>query len=218
MRLSELRPGWRTDFIVHRFDAQIAELDDCIRVRTPTNPTFYWGNFLLLPRSPRDDELEHWLARFHDEISAHEPACRHVAIGINGAPGATPLPRWEAAGFERNEAAVVQLRPSGLRLPRQARGEVTFRCLELPRDLEALVQLQCAETDGFEPTGYAEFRRRQMWRIAAMAEQGIAAWFALWCDGVMAAECGLIRDSRTPGATGRFQHVTTHPAWRRRGQ
>ena len=34
---------------------------------------------------------------------------------------------------------------------------------------------------------------------------------------VLAADYGRMRDGTTPGATGRFQHVTTHPDWRRRG-
>jgi predicted GNAT family acetyltransferase len=46
-----------------------------------------------------------------------------------------------------------------------------------------------------------------------MHAAGVAQWFGLWCDGVLAADCGLVRD----GALGRFQYVGTHPAWRRRG-
>jgi predicted GNAT family acetyltransferase len=31
------------------------------------------------------------------------------------------------------------------------------------------------------------------------------------------ADCGLFRDGRGPGSVARFQHVETHPQWRRRG-
>jgi ribosomal protein S18 acetylase RimI-like enzyme len=47
--------------------------------------------------------------------------------------------------------------------------------------------------------------------------RGQCEWFGAWCDGVLAADCGLVRDRAAPGATGRFQRVATHPAWRRRG-
>jgi len=77
--------------------------------------------------------------------------------------------------------------------------------------------LQCAEDHGFEPATYAHHRRQQMQRYAAMAQQGLAAWFGLWCDGTLAAGCGLMRTAAAPGALGRFQHVNTHPAWQRRG-
>lgn len=212
--LSDLLPGWRTDLILHRHGSLLTERDDCIVVRTPGNPTFYWGNFLLLPAAPADAELAHWQARFAQEIGSLQPESRHLAFGINAAPAGEALPAWQAAGFERIETSVLQLHPGRLQAPpRLARGEVRFAQVDLERDLEAVVALQCAEDQGFEPAGYATFRRRQMQRYAAMARAGDAAWFGVWCDGVLAADCGLIRDA----ALGRFQHVSTHPGYRRRG-
>ncbi|MBA4178253.1 MAG: hypothetical protein C0505_17105 [Leptothrix sp. (in: Bacteria)] len=218
MTLDELRPGWRTDFILHREGALVLERDDCIAVRTPANPDFYWGNFLLLPRPPADGELAHWLARFDTEITALQPASGHVALGVNGPPHAAGLPAWEAAGFELIETAVIEQRPGELRPPpRPPLGEVLVRPLDLALETEAVIALQLADAHGFEPAGYERHRRAQMQRYAAMARRGTALWFGAWCDGVLAADCGLMRDGTAPGATGRFQHVSTHPAWRRRG-
>ena len=33
MRLADLRPGWHTDFVLHRFGAEVEEQDDCLVVR-----------------------------------------------------------------------------------------------------------------------------------------------------------------------------------------
>jgi ribosomal protein S18 acetylase RimI-like enzyme len=214
MRLSELQPGWRTEFILHRHGALIHEHDDCIVVRTPANPTFYWGNFLLLPEAPADADLAAWRERFAQEISAMQPASQHEAFGINRPPAHGRLPAWEAAGFELIQTAVLRLRPAQLRaVPKAARGTLQFDTLDLVNDAEAIVALECADTQGFEPVAYAAFRRCQLPRYAAMAQQGDAAWFGVRCDGVLAADCGLMRDGRL----GRFQSVATHPAWRRRG-
>lgn len=218
MRLDELRPGWRTDFILHREGALVHERDDCIVVRTPANPLYYWGNFLLLPAPPRDDALAHWLARFDAEITALQPASDHVAIGVNGPPAAGGLSNWAAAGFELIETAVIEQGRGELRPPpRAARGRVVVRALDLAREMDAVIAQQLADAEGFEPTGYERHRRAQMQRYAAMATRGTALWFGAWCDGVLAADCGLMRDGPAPGATGRFQHVSTHPAFRRRG-
>jgi RimJ/RimL family protein N-acetyltransferase len=214
LRLAELGAGWRSDFIVHRHDAVIVERDDCIVVRTPDNPTFYWGNFLLLPQAPRDDELAHWLSRFDDEIARLQPASRHRALGVNAPCASIALPSWQRAGFELQRSDVMQLHARRLRAPvRAARGEVAFRSADLPRETDAFVDLQCADTQGHSPAGYREFRRRKMAAVERMRRAGDAQWFGLWCDGVLAADCGLVRD----GPLGRFQHVETHPAWRRRG-
>lgn len=216
MELSELSAGWRTDLIAHRVDGLVLERPDCIVLRTPSQPNYYWGNALVLPQPPADGELAHWLARFSEEVGQHDPAIRHVAIGINVAPraDANSLPAWRAAGFALFETETLRLRRGGLQAPRRApRGEVVFREADLAREAEAFVDLQCVDPEGYEPAGYRLHRTLQMQRLAAMQQAGTGTWFGVWCDGVLAADCGLLR----AGALGRFQHVGTHPAWRRRG-
>ena len=218
VKLQDLQPGWHSDFILHRRGALVTEYDDCLVVRTPANPNFYWGNFLLLPHAPQNDELAHWMDRFDQEITRVQPASQHVALGINGPPAGETLPTWVAAGFELIPTAVLELHPGQLRHPlRAARGDVQVRRLNLATELEDAVALQCADADDFEPANYERHRRAQMQRYARMAEAGEALWFGVWCDGVLAADCGLMRDATGPGALGRFQHVSTHPLWRRRG-
>jgi RimJ/RimL family protein N-acetyltransferase len=143
-----------------------------------------------------------------------------VAIGINRPALSEPLPSWLADGFETIEDAVLRLQPGQLLPPpRAARGRIQFRELDLAREQDIVVAVQCADDHGLDPAGFAEHRQRQMARYAAMARCGQAAWFGVWCDGVLAADCGLMRADPAGGsaATGRFQHVSTHPAWRRRG-
>ena len=40
---------------------------------------------------------------------------------------------------------------------------------------------------------------------------------AIWGGEVLVADCGSFRDGFGEGSLGRFQFVSTHPAWRRRG-
>lgn len=214
MRIAELQPGWRTDLILHRFDGQVIERADCLVVRTPACPTYYWGNCLLLPAAPADADLPRWLARFDEEIGCRQPESRHVAIGVNAPPADEALPAWEAAGFDRFKTTVLRLQPGELLTPaRPPRGEVVCRPIHFDTEMELALALQTSDIDGFEPAGYLAYRRQQMQRSAAMARAGVGHWFGVWCDGVLAANCGLMRD----GPMGRFQHVETHPAWRRRG-
>ncbi len=218
MRVSDLRLGWRTDLILHACGGELWERDDCIVICTPANPSFYWGNFLLLPQAPRDGELVHWQLRFEQELGTRLPLARHRTFGINAVPAGEDLPSWLAAGYELIETAVLEQRPGELRARARApRGTVVVRPLDLATELETAVALQCADDHGFEPVGYELHRRQQMRRYALMAEQGRARWFGLWCDGVLAADCGLMRSGTAAGALGRFQHVSTHPLWRRRG-
>jgi ribosomal protein S18 acetylase RimI-like enzyme len=225
MRVDDLRPGWRTDFTMHGVAAQVSERDDGLVVCTPGNPTFYWGNCLILAEPPRDDALPHWLARFEAEIGALQPASRHVALGINTPYAGEQLPTWQAAGFELHVNAVMRLLPGGLREPPTPKlPAVTVRPIVWQgpgAEIEAIVELECVDTHGFEPAAYRAYRRRLFDHYAVLHERGQCEWFGVWVgepgQAVLAADCGLVRDRAGPGATGRFQRVATHPAWRRRG-
>jgi ribosomal protein S18 acetylase RimI-like enzyme len=221
VRVADLRPGWRTDFTLHGVAAQVLEREDCVVVRTPGNPTFYWGNCLVLATPPRDDELAHWLRRFDEEIAALQPASRHVAIGVNTPYAGEQLPAWTAAGFELHVNAVMRLVPGGLLPPPPPKShDVLVRPIVWQgpaAEVEAIVDLECADTHGFEPVGYRHYRRRLFEHYAVLHGRGQCQWFGVWCDGVLAADCGLVRDHTGPSATGRFQRVATHPDWRRRG-
>ena len=215
--------GWRTDLIFARFDGQVTDCGHHVRVRTPGNPTFWWGNFLLFRHAPGAGDLERWMALFEEEIASHQPASQHRAFGIDVRERLVLAPDFAAAGFALNEATVLTLaRDQLLAPPRPWPEGFEFRVLDLPRDSADVVDKQVA-VDGkrYEPEGYRVFATRQMARYAAMQRAGLGHWFGLVAqvDGrpVLAASCGLFRDPVRGDGLGRFQYVSTHPAWRRRG-
>jgi len=219
--------GWRTDLIFARFDGEVTDRGNHLCVRTPGNPTFWWGNFLLFQHAPGPGDLERWTALFEEEIAARQPASRHRAFGVDVRERLALPPEFAAAGYTLSEATVLTLSRDQLLAPaRPMPAGVSLRVLDLPRDGPAVVDKQVAVDSGrFEPTGYREFAQRQVERYAAMQAAGLGHWFGLVAqvDGreVLAASCGLFRASARPGddasRLGRFQYVSTHPAWRRRG-
>jgi len=213
--LQDLTLGWQTDLIFARFDGEVIERSDCVVVRTPNNPLYYWGNCLILPEPPRDADLVHWCQRFDEEIVAQQPESAHIAIGFDARAPHEPLVSWHNAGFEVFGTVALRLRPSLLREPRRVLpAGIRFRVMDLPLGIDACVDLQCEVDGGFHnPASYREHRKRQMRRHQTMQEQGMGHWFGLWHERAMVADCGLFR----AGTLGRFQMVGTHPAWRRRG-
>jgi RimJ/RimL family protein N-acetyltransferase len=223
----DLSLGWRTDLIFARFDGHVDDRGNHLCVRTPGNPTFWWGNFLLFQHAPGPGDLERWLALFDEEIASRQPASRHRAFGVDVRERLALPPEFAAAGFTLSEATVLTLtREQLLPSPRPMPEGVVFRVLDLARDGAAVVDKQVAvDSSRFEPTGYREFAQRQVGRYAAMQGAGLGHWFGLVArtDGgtVLAASCGLFRASARAddpaSRLGRFQYVSTHPAWRRRG-
>ena len=89
--------GYRTDLALLRLGgSEIEDRGDHVVVRSPHNPTHWWGNFLLLPGPPRAAETDHWLATFHAEF----PDAKHVALGFDGVDGtATELASFAERGL-----------------------------------------------------------------------------------------------------------------------
>ncbi len=216
MERERLSLNWQTDLLFARFDGEVHDRGDHLLVRTPGNPTFWWGNFLLFDRAPRDGDLAAWMAAFGREL----PEARHRTFGVQSLAPVTLPAEFAAAGFELAEATVLTLRAAQLRpCPKPGPQALRFAVLELPRDAGAVVDQQ-VEVDAarYEPVGYRVFAERQMARYGAMQAAGLGHWFALVApDGRVAASCGLFRDPARGDGLGRFQYVSTHPAWRRRG-
>lgn len=215
--LQSLSLGLRTELIFARFDGLVLERPDCVVIRTPSNPLYYWGNSLLLPAPPADGALAHWLARFDDEVGVHTRESGHVALAFDAGAPFAPLHGWQAAGFEVFATAQLALGTTDLRMPtRPLDGEFRFERLNLAdlATLQAVVDLHCHSDGGeHEPWHYRQHRQRQMQRYAAMQLAGLGHWFGIWRGSELVADCGLFRAERL----GRFQHVGTHPRWRRRG-
>ena len=217
--------GYRTDLIFPRFDGEIIDRGEYIVVRTPTCPNFYWGNFILFDAPPRAGCAERWISIFADEIgsrAAHpgtgaeiggQPGTNHIAIGWDGVDGdAGEIDQFVERGFEVNEA--VSLAASFLQAPPHFNDDVVIRTIANDRAWQQATDLQihCRdEKHGLE--GYTTYMTRQMDRYRKMTEAGLGNWYGAFLDGKLVAGLGVFTD----GNLARYQHVSTHPDFRRRG-
>ena len=76
--------GYRTDLALLQLGGtQVEDRGDHLVLRSPHNPTFWWGNFLLLSQVPAAADTDRWLERFAAEF----PDAEHVALGFDGVDG-----------------------------------------------------------------------------------------------------------------------------------
>jgi ribosomal protein S18 acetylase RimI-like enzyme len=204
--------GYRTDLIFPAFDGQILDRGDYLVILTPTNPTFYWGNFLLFPNPPGEGDLERWKALFTREIGSQIRA-EHFAFGwdtVSGEVGAAQP--FLDEGF--NLSQTVVLATQQVKIPPKYNREVEVRPLTSDEDWEQATQNQiaCRQT-GHTLEGYTRFKRDQMRRYHLMSRAGLGHWFGAFLGSRLVAELGVF----TSGKLGRFQQVGTHPNYRRQG-
>jgi predicted GNAT family acetyltransferase len=200
--------AYRTDLaMLEHSGSTVTDRGGYLVVRTPDNPTFWWGNHLLLPEAPRDEaEAEEWLATFEREL----PEARHRTFGIDGTTGdvADGEP-FTALGMETEVSSV--LTASTVHPPPRPNADVTIRTLAFDDDWSQQVELSMVG----EEFGYdREFCTARTAAERSLVEQGYGAWWAAFDGDTLLASLGLFTAS--PGLA-RFQHVKTHPDARGRG-
>lgn len=201
--------GYRTDLIFHCASGVVTEREGYLLIRTPENPGYHWGNFLLFDGPPHAGDLPRWLALSEGELGAPE-AVGHLVFGWDSLELGEVEP-FLALGMRLERSLVMMAEQLA---PPKLNREAELRALQ-DADFEAAIALQTliGLQDGYEEAGYREFRERKMAAYRRMIEAGRGQWFGAFLAGKLVADLGLFWE----GGLGRFQAVATHPDYRRRG-
>lgn len=203
--------GFRTDVMLLRMQgSQIEDRGDRVVVRTPTNPDFYWGNFIVFPQPPTTAEAAVWL----DEFAAEVPGAKHVAIGIDGTDGSTgDIGSLLAAGCTLELGTVMTATAATLQAPPRPHADAVCRPLADDADWEQAVALWAANNDSQEATAYQAFARTRLTSYREIQSRGQGTWFGAFVDGLLLSSLGIFAED----GVGRYQHVDTHPDHRGQG-
>lgn len=213
--------GLETDLAILRFGGSTVEQRDGYRVvRTPGNPHYHWGNFLVVDGDGGDGEAievtieeaieqaRRWLAAFGREF----PRSSYVAISLPRAPAGT---EWADAGvpIELDDVLTAGVAPPPAPL---AEG---YRAVRVAYDdadhWEGMRRLSLAHLDltlpreANEPFSQAQSAAR---RALVIGGRGMS-FAALDAAGEVAACLGIV----SCGERARYQDVLTGQAHRRRG-
>jgi ribosomal protein S18 acetylase RimI-like enzyme len=198
-----------TDVALRRMEGATAtERDGYLVIRTPDNPGFWWGNFLLLDAAPEPGTAGRWLDRFAAEF----PGAKHVALGIDTTDAGTVIPAdFTAAGLEPERS--ITLTATDVTAPAHVNNEAEIRALAADDDWQQTVDL-CLRLYAGEGLSDIDYYRGRMEARRRIAEQGRGVWLGAFDDGRLVAQLGLFL---TGDGFARYQDVETDPAVRRRG-
>jgi GNAT superfamily N-acetyltransferase len=211
MKLRSL--GYQTDLIFPAFDGVIVDRGDYLVIRSPLNPTFYWGNFLLFARPPQEGDFDRWRQAFVREIGA-APEVQHQAFGWDSPEGDTGIiDPFLRAGFSASNDVV--LTASAPHSPAMPSSVIRIQLLSSASDWAQVIDLQvlCREPE-HEEAAYREFRQRAMDRYRRMEAAGLGHWYGAFVGDRLVANMGVFHNGRS---LGRYQSVETDPEFRRQG-
>jgi ribosomal protein S18 acetylase RimI-like enzyme len=202
--------GYRTDLaLLARGGSEVEDRGDHLVVRSPHNPTHWWGNFILLANLPAPRESESWLMRF----AATFPDSAHVALGFDGASGRVADLQWFAQrGFNAEAQAVMTA--SRVHQPGQFNTEAEYRPFSSDDDWAQSVELRMTCDERFVDASHRRFVVAKTATARQLVETGAGGWFGAFLHGRLVSQMGLF--SAADGLA-RFQSVETDPEFRRRG-
>ncbi|MDQ3338643.1 MAG: GNAT family N-acetyltransferase [Myxococcota bacterium] len=186
----------------------ITDRGDYLVVRT-NDPSYYFGNILVLASPPQVGEVAYWTRRFADEFraSSHSGGVRHVAFrwdGSGGDPGARDELR--AAGFSIEDHWVMAS-------DRVAPAEASYPIRALrPDEMEAAAILSFAISDDHSDTYRHFLNRRAAWK-ADLVIAKLATFWGAFDGSELVGSLGLVPLDRVA----RYQDVQTAATHRKRG-
>lgn len=204
--------GYKTDLFFPQFDGVVIDRDSYKVILTPSNPGFYWGNFILFRDAPVFGDLEAWERVFDTEIRSRLPA-RHYTFGWDSAAGDIGNSQeFTEHGYSLLRGIV--LAADTVNPPPKVNREAEIRPLRTEWEWRQALQNQVeCRGDDFSVEEYLPFKSEQMARYRRMSDAGLGQWFGAFCDGKLVADLGIfVRDG-----IARFQSVGTNPAYRRLG-
>jgi ribosomal protein S18 acetylase RimI-like enzyme len=211
-----------TDIDVLAIDHTVTRRDGYLVVRSPTNPMFWFGNFLVFDDAPRPGDGERWERLFEREF-ADEPRVRHRTLRWDRPDGeiGAMTEEFTARGYDVESTIGLVAEPGELAPHPRANRDVTTRPLDPTTGgpdeplWSAVIEIQVAgREDQVSEDDYRAFSCTRQDELRALFGAGRGAWYvALTPDGEVAGSCGIV----ATGDRGRFQAVDTAAAHRRRG-
>jgi ribosomal protein S18 acetylase RimI-like enzyme len=200
--------GYQTDLIFSRFSGEVVDKGNYTVIRTPSNPTFWYGNYVLFPSPPEPGNSQVWM----DIFTSEHPNAKHAVIGWDGIDGERGAAKeFEALGFTISENVI--LTSSKVHTPPKINTNAEYRPILEEADWAQTIRLWLDTNERHEPEGYEIFARRKLQAYQQMTEAGLGNWWGAFLNGTMVAGLGLFLED----GIGRFQSVDTHPEYRRRG-
>lgn len=203
-----LPPGWATDLAVLTLTGStVQDRGDHLVVRTPANPGYRWGNFVLVTDPGAVAEADRWVTAF----GTHFPDADWLAIGLVRSPEDHGAWRAHGLAVEVDGVLTTSSPPREAPLPagstaRRLHGDDWDRVLE-----RALAENR--RTGKEDPAAHQAYARRLVSARRELSERDQAAFFGAFVGGQLVADLGIVRC----GADARYQSVSTDDAHRGRG-
>lgn len=204
--------AFKTDLLFPEFGGQVTDRHEYIKVETPNNPRFFYGNYLLFSSPPKKESYAQWVSLFKKEFG-HNKAISHMTFCWENEKGVES----HTGEFVKNDFVVeesVVLTANEVKLPRKYNTEIKVKPIVTNREWDKVIENQVmSKKFEFAADEYFHFKEQQFSAYRKMSDAKLGEWYGAYIDGQLAGDLGLY----FAGSVGRFQAVETNPFFRRQG-
>lgn len=209
MNVSSLKN--RTDFIFNKFNGEIVDRGNYMVVRTPDNPNYYWGNYLIFNQAPGMGDYQNWVEIFNREFSDYDKVDHHIFTWESDTASST-CREFINEGFDLEEG--IMLATDDVIFPQKYNSDIEVRPVSCDKEWQAVHELHYQlSPPEFLNDEFDDFKTKHLKQYRKMAEAGMGRWFGAWLGDTLVGDLGLFFE----GKIGRYQNVGTHPDFRRQG-
>jgi ribosomal protein S18 acetylase RimI-like enzyme len=214
---------WATNIDVLSPERLINRRHGYLAVRSPTNPTFWWGNLLVFDNPPVPGDGERWEAAFAAEF-ADEPRVRHRTFAwdrVDDERGAVTT-EFTARGYDLELNVGMIATPEEIQPHPRANRDVMVKALD-PRqggpDEPLWNQVQEIQVIGRDVEQLPDEEVHRVFTVGrqneyrSMFRAGAGAWYVALDGDVVAGSMGIV----VTGGRARYQAVDTAVTHRRQG-
>lgn len=203
--------GLHTDLAIESDRTIVERCANYTVVRTPRNPGYHFGNFILFGRAPEGSDHERW-PRLFEKHFAKYPAVRHAAFAWSGHEDTSEhVGSFVERGYTYQERAVMTATKVREFAPPQELHIRAFRC---DRDWDDQLRLGFATREGrYEREPYEAFKREQVSHHRELTRKS-GVWLGAFDGERLAGSCGIFSIGE---GVARYQDVGVFPEYRNRG-
>ncbi|GAA1673197.1 hypothetical protein GCM10009745_15130 [Kribbella yunnanensis] len=205
--------GYRTDlFLLGLGGSELQDNGEYVVIRTPANPMFWWGNYLLYRTPFGPGDVQRRLEQFRKEF----PHAEHVSIGVDTTDGVLGVDgvKDELLALGATVDGDTVMAASTVIAPTRPNTTSTYRLLSTDDDWAQQDELNLKTATMTVDEGYIEYNRRRGLADRGRVEAGHGVWFGAFDGDRLQASLGLMFDG---AGLARFQNVQTHPDDRNQG-
>lgn len=206
--MRNISAGWETDLsILNLSGSIIQDFNSHLVIRSPDNPEFHWGNFILVKDSKTIENATRWVEIFKENF----PDATWTAIGLPKYPVSTKSWKDLALEIERLEVLKCDSMPKLANID----DAYTSRIFER-EDWDRLYEYEIAQnldSGEHDSSSFEKFIRNTISVRKNLCDQQKAAWFGAFHKEALVAMLGIV----ICGEAARYQDVQTDKKHRRIG-